>query len=268
MPQSKIYNFLERLIIHLDYLKLHFFKVTKIPIGKQIRLQGFNFCFGDIRLLEMLFREIFIRNTYASCLRDQPIIIDGGANIGVSVLFFKKHYPNAKILAFEPNPVCFEILKKNVEVNKLEDVEIYQAALDNKEGSIEFFLASSMTEGDIGASTKRMNVDEYHKKIGKTYPIDVKCIKLSKYIKDEVDLLKLDIEGSESNVMQDISTKFHLIKSLIMEFHYSIKVNTNYLSSSIKVLEDNNHMYIIAGDKKTKMKGRRNFMVNSKRKES
>ena len=40
--------------------------------------------------------------------------IDCGANIGISILFFKKQYPDCTIMAFEPNPHAFPLLEKNV----------------------------------------------------------------------------------------------------------------------------------------------------------
>jgi FkbM family methyltransferase len=41
-----------------------------------------------------------------------PYIIDAGANIGLSIIYFKKKYPNSKIVAFEPDKLIFNILKK------------------------------------------------------------------------------------------------------------------------------------------------------------
>src|SRR5436190_6322828 len=59
----------------------------------------------DYSALSFLFNEVFISNDYyfKSSPR-QPVIIDCGANIGMSVLYFKKLYPQSKIIAFEANP--------------------------------------------------------------------------------------------------------------------------------------------------------------------
>ncbi len=112
VKKSSINNFINRVNVYLDYLKIHFFKLTKISVGDKIRLQGYQVYFGDIRSLDMLFKEIFLKNTYECQFGKQPLIIDGGANIGMAVLYFKRNYPDARIIAFEPNPSGFELLKK------------------------------------------------------------------------------------------------------------------------------------------------------------
>ncbi|MCK5700022.1 MAG: hypothetical protein KAI29_02680 [Cyclobacteriaceae bacterium] len=88
MQKSGFPYFLDKVRVYLDYLKLHFLKLTKIPVGDKIRLQGFQVHFGDMRTLEMLFKEIFFKKTYDCKLGEQPLIIDGGANIGIAVLYF------------------------------------------------------------------------------------------------------------------------------------------------------------------------------------
>ena len=58
-------------------------------------------------------KEIFSENCYYIELeKEDPYIIDLGAHIGMSVVYFKMLFPKAKILAFEPVPYNFEILKK------------------------------------------------------------------------------------------------------------------------------------------------------------
>jgi predicted O-methyltransferase YrrM len=48
----------------------------------------------------------------------KPLILDCGANVGVSVLYFKRLYPDAEIIAFEPDEDVFAILKQNYEESK------------------------------------------------------------------------------------------------------------------------------------------------------
>lgn len=72
-----------------------------------------------------LFRDIFIRKDYYfETKSSSPYIIDGGGNIGMSVLFFKYLYPSSRIAVFEPSPSIFEVLKKNIEINKLQGVAL------------------------------------------------------------------------------------------------------------------------------------------------
>ena len=59
---------------------------------------------------EVFETEIYKFNTNSS----SPLIIDCGANMGVSVLFFSKNYPNAKIYAFEPDSTVLPFIEKNI----------------------------------------------------------------------------------------------------------------------------------------------------------
>ncbi|NJO02692.1 MAG: FkbM family methyltransferase [Bacteroidia bacterium] len=59
----------------------------------------------------------------------KPYIIDGGANIGLSVLYFKQLYPQAHVVAFEPDPSLFEILQNNIHSFDLQEVTLVRKAL-------------------------------------------------------------------------------------------------------------------------------------------
>ena len=61
-----------------------------------------------------LFEEIILNEEYSLKIFKSPrIIIDAGANIGLSSVFFANKYPDSKILAIEPEHTNFEMLKKN-----------------------------------------------------------------------------------------------------------------------------------------------------------
>src|SRR5688572_6251246 len=84
------------------------------------------------------FREIFLRKEYSIKLPlnfSPTLIIDAGANIGFTSLFFLKQFLSAKIISLEPDQNNFELLKKNT--SGYSRVIPLQAALWNKEGSIE-----------------------------------------------------------------------------------------------------------------------------------
>jgi len=67
--------------------------------------------------------ELFVDEVYCCVLStDAPYILDCGANIGLSVIYFKQQWPKAKIVAFEPDPKNFDHLTKNIESFQLTDV--------------------------------------------------------------------------------------------------------------------------------------------------
>ena len=209
-----------------------------------IEILGFEVFYGDFRLFYTLFNEVFVEKNYSvDSLGKSPTIIDAGGNIGISTLFFKYFYPDAKILVFEPDSTNFQILKKNVESNKLKGVEMYNLALSDRTGQISLYERTDVEGGDIGVSLSKSFRENYHSENLKE--ITVKCDKLSRYIADEVDLLKIDIEGSEGKVIGELSKsgKLSLIKNISMEFHL---IEENPLSEMLSKLERSSHLYEIS----------------------
>ena len=91
------------------------------------------------------------------------------------------------------------------------------------------------------------------------------CKALSDFTKSDVDLLKIDIEGSESNVIKEISHTFQNIQNLILEYHFHAGFYENSLADILSVIEKNENTYVIEGKKKMKFKENRNFIIKSKK---
>src|SRR5438105_3045769 len=104
-------------------------------------LDGIAFSFINKEEFAMIYDEVFRYKPYSfSATTSSPVILDCGAHIGVSILFFKKLYPHAKIIAFEPSRETFKLLKLNVEQNNLHDVELVNAAVSDRAGEIDFYV--------------------------------------------------------------------------------------------------------------------------------
>ena len=87
-----------------------------------------------------LYREIFIRRIYAFASETSaPRIIDGGANIGVSALFFKRAHPASRITAFEPDPRLCATMRANLAAAGIADVKLINTALWAHDQGIEFW---------------------------------------------------------------------------------------------------------------------------------
>jgi FkbM family methyltransferase len=83
------------------------------------------------------FEEVFLAGQYAVDLGHSPYIIDGGANIGLSVIYFRRRHPHSTVVAFEPSPIAFEHLCHNA--GGLGRVRLEQAALGNQDGTLELW---------------------------------------------------------------------------------------------------------------------------------
>jgi hypothetical protein len=74
-------------------------------------------------------REIFVNEQYKHDFLAAPrVIVDVGANIGLSSIYFAIHYPNARILALEPEESNFRLLRKNV--------QYYKKHISNSSGAV------------------------------------------------------------------------------------------------------------------------------------
>lgn len=168
------------------------------------------------RSLYIFLNEIFIGNCYWFKSEEKnPYIIDCGANIGMAMLFFKKIYPDSIIDCFEPGKGACDMIRKNIEANGFTGVTIYNEAVSDTDGAITFYTHHD--SADVIGSVRRDRGGD----IATTVP----CRSLSGFIGNKkVDLLKMDIEGAEFMVVDNLyQTKaFDFIQNCVMEYHHKI----------------------------------------------
>lgn len=151
---------------------------------------------------------------------DTPTIIDCGSNIGISVLNYKKQYPFAKIIAFEPDPHIIKFLERNLRVNNAEDVVVVNSAVWFQNGEMPFFCeqadGSRIISGNHGKEA-----------------VMVKTVDITEYIEKPIDMLKIDIEGAEYEVISHMEDKLALIKNMVIECH----LDNSDISGLTKILQ-------------------------------
>ena len=167
---------------------------------------------SDFQIVDALsfywsYREIFGEEMYEfTSSTDSPRIIDCGANCGLSVIYFKKRFPNASIAAVEADPFVFEVLRKNLKCRNLGDVELFQRAVTNSSGlMVDFHL-----EGADGGRVHRLR--------NSSQTVAVQTIKLDDLIDGPVDFLKMDVEGAEVEVLGGCA-KLNQVNQLFVEYH-------------------------------------------------
>jgi FkbM family methyltransferase len=136
-----------------------------------------------------------------------PYFIDCGANIGLSVLYLKQRHPNSTVVAFEPDPSIFQVLQENVHRLNLQNVELRNQAVWDSEGEMAFYAEGSdsgrlLSSGDISLPA-----------------IKVPTVSLRDLLDRQVDFLKIDIEGAETQVLVNCSDRLHQVKRLFVEYH-------------------------------------------------
>jgi FkbM family methyltransferase len=160
-----------------------------------------------------LVHEIIVNASYAFHSQgDAPLIVDCGANIGVSVLFFKARWPHARIIAYEPDLNAFRTLSRNIESNGLQDVRASNVAVGSKDGTVAFYT----NVGDPGSLCGSL-VPSWGGDSCRSVPM----VRLSTHITEPVDLLKVDIEGAELDLLRDLieTGTIDLIREAIIEYH-------------------------------------------------
>lgn len=199
---------------------------------KTVKRNGLKISFINEEEFELIYKDIFEIHEYNFQTNNpKPFILDCGSHIGLSILYFKKLYPQAKIISFEPNPNTFKLLEKNIHQNNLEDVTLVNAAVAPGKGKINFHISNDeklpWTWGDSAVVNKWASEDT-------TKAIEVSSVRLSNYINQEIDLLKVDVEGLEELVLKEIESKIDKVKEIFMEFHGS---STNPANDSERILD-------------------------------
>jgi FkbM family methyltransferase len=228
------------------FLLLNFYKI--LLFRKFIDKNIFNFMGYKIKYIsranfEGIFEEIFIKGDYFIKLNNKnPVIIDCGGNIGLSTIFFKKYYPESTITTFEPSKDVFSVLKENIELNGLKNINLINSAVSDKKCKIILYK----NERSPGSSTIN-DINNFSHNDDKYTQEEVESVQLSDYINQDIDLLKIDIEGSEGVVLKELDSKNKLekIKDIVFEFHFNQDNYHNSLSEIIKILEKNNFKVIM-----------------------
>lgn len=208
----------------------------------QVYMFGKSFQYSSRGSLYGMFNEIFIEQNYYVAPTLLPLtILDCGSNVGMSVLYFSTVAPQAKIVAFEPNPHTFALLKKNIEERhftvKLEPVGLGavagKALMQTDEN--EYASQSASVTGHLESKQKTL------------HGVEVEIKPLSQYITGPVDILKMDIEGLEGEVINELfqSNKLALVKKLFIEYHFD-GVHTTYpLGKMLSDIEKAGFQYVI-----------------------
>ncbi|HLD11811.1 MAG TPA: FkbM family methyltransferase [Patescibacteria group bacterium] len=211
-----------------------------------IAREGLTFSYLNKEEFEFLYRDIFIQKVYEfPSLLSPPLIIDCGANIGLSVLYFRKRYPEAHIIAFEPNPKTYQILERNMKNNYVTNVSLVKAALAPKRGVLDFYVSRDATH-PWSAADSAVKGKWYDSAL--CMKIQVPAVTLSSYITGRVDLLKMDIEGYEERVLREIEKKLDHVRAIVLEFHGNPANRYNNLKKILSILSRREFQYEIKED--------------------
>jgi FkbM family methyltransferase len=222
-----------------DYKKagLNWYKIKKLKHLPYNHPHSYKFLDAEIsfnngpELLHSL-QEIFVEDIYKIPFpASAQVIIDCGANIGLSVLYMKTKYPAAKIVAFEPDAINFSLLKKNVTAYHLTDVELRNEAVWKENTTLEF-VSEGTLDSQLASSTDQKNT------------VRVTATRLKDLLNQKIDFLKIDIEGAEYEVLKDCGAGLKNVEHLFIEYHGFFE-RINELTETLQCIQDNGFAYYI-----------------------
>ncbi|MDQ6482601.1 FkbM family methyltransferase [Dyadobacter sp. LHD-138] len=163
---------------------------------------------------DKVFAQIFVYKEYDINLDFEPqTIIDGGANIGLSCVYFKNRFPDAKIIAIEPDIENVELLNTNIK--NYDNIYVKHKGLWPTKTCTK--LTDKYGFGKWGMIVEECNNDaSLHNEINTITIDDI----MNEFHLEYIDLLKLDIESAEKQLFSgDYMTWLPKTKVIIIELH-------------------------------------------------
>lgn len=187
-------------------------KINDTPCCKNT----FWFRFGstDVHVFNQVIQQHYLKLLYpfarGNLAGEMQYILDAGGNCGLSTYIIKALFPKAMVITLEPDPENFKILQKNTQ--QLKNVHRINAGLWNETTKIKL----SGNHGDWGRIFKKVPDSDEEGMLAYSVQDLLKKFDIPRF-----DLIKMDIEGSESVVLSSYSNISWLqnVKVLFMEIH-------------------------------------------------
>jgi FkbM family methyltransferase len=150
-------------------------------------------------------------------------------------LYFKRLFPDCRIIAYEPDPDIFQLLSENVKNSNLQNVELRQAGVWVEDTDLVFYsegslACSSMVDFISAGNTKKIRAERLR-------PV------LQRH---KIDFLKIDIEGAENRVLFDIESELENISHLFFEYHGQSR-DEQLLGEMLQLVKRAGFRYVING---------------------
>ena len=183
------------------------------PLRVRIRNNGF-----DYEVIE----EIFLKGVYKVQVQQVRRILDLGGNIGAASLFLSKSYPDAQICVVEPSAANLELLQHNLTTNRV-PFRVVKGAAGGEDGKIRFQLSGDPRQDYCETAQPGSVAPEGSVEVD-LYSVP-SLMKLMAW--EGIDLMKIDIEGSEVQVLGGRPEWLRKVRAIVGEghdgAHYSIE---------------------------------------------
>jgi FkbM family methyltransferase len=195
-----------------------------------------------------VFAQIFKYNEYkplVDCFKDnfsnesKLNIIDAGSNIGLTSVYLNTFFPNSKFIVIEPDSSNFETMSFNLKENKVHNVVKVKGGIWSKNTNLKI-ISDFRDQKDWSFRVEESNDDNGLEAYSFNYLFKKNSI-------ETIDILKIDIEGSEKEVfLSEFSNLSYLKKTkcIAIEIHDEFDCRTDIY----KILKEYNFEYFESGE--------------------
>jgi len=191
--------------------------VTASDMEQKVNVSPFKFivhkndtCIADCLKTGILF-EKFILSFVKHFIDPRKNILDIGANIGVHSVVYST-YTIGKIYAFEPQPLVFNLLKKNIELNNCNTIIPYNYGASDKDDT--FFMNACYNE--------KINHGAFRICEKEDVGINIECKKIDNLQLTDIGYIKIAVEGHELNALLGLENTILLnLPNIMIEIHNS-----------------------------------------------
>lgn len=182
------------------------------PRDVMIALKGDIFFFREFTGEISMYKQIYINRIYDSHPdfradgNTNAIVFDIGANIGIYTVRTAKTYANCMVYSFEPNPDVYARLKKNISLNKLNNVKPFPLGFADRKTTAYLDAEQSTVLGRISYEKGQTEVD-----------LETLDLFVAKEPVHRIDILKIDVEGFELSVLKGAEHVLQRVKRIVME---------------------------------------------------
>lgn len=177
----------------------------------------------------IIVKEVLVKQSYAPLLSivkmlsvDVSSVVDAGANIGTFTLFIKRAFPDASVIALEPEAENFHLLVEIVAANSLSRTSVLQAALWGENETLRIHEGfRGCRERELSYAVMPEDPGSANSDIPGVEGISVHSL-LERFGLDVVDIFKIDIEGAEASVFANrwtVEDFFRRVRICAVEIH-------------------------------------------------
>lgn len=162
-------------------------------------------------------------------IKDNDLVIDIGAHIGLFALFASKKCKTGNIYCYEPVKENYELLLKNLHDNNLTNVHCFNIAVSDSEQKVKLYLNSDQAGHSLYIESASF--------------LEVQSTTLKKIMDknkiEKCDFLKIDCEGAEYGIIESLPHQYlHKIDKMVIEYHFASS-KSKLLVELLRKLESN-----------------------------